>query len=101
MPRGQEFSKDFKQLAFSIIEFVENEKSGCSIPLYNVNERLQTMLHISDRSITRLKKEMRQLKIEEENAIRSRLPHHHHQQSVFQLRHLLQSNILLVDLKYN
>ena len=72
MPSGQEFSKDFKQLAFSIIEFVESEKSGPSIPLYNVNERLQAMLHISDRSITRLKKEMRQLKIEAENAIRSR-----------------------------
>ena len=72
MPRGQVLSKDFKQLAFSIIEFVENEKSEPSIPLYNVNERLQAMLHISDRSITRLKKEMRQLKIEEENAIRSR-----------------------------
>ena len=65
MPRGQEFSKDFIQLAFSIIEFVENEKSGPSIPLYNVNERPQAMLHISDRPITRLKKEMRPLKIEE------------------------------------
>lgn len=72
MPRGQEFSKDFKQLAFSIIEFVDNEKSGPSIPLFNVNERLQAMLNISDRSISRLKQEMKQLKIEEENAIRTR-----------------------------
>ena len=72
MPRGQEFSKEFKQLAFSIIDFAENEKSGPAIPLYNVNERLQAMLHISHRSIVRFKQEMKHLKIEEANATGTR-----------------------------
>ena len=72
MPRGQEFSKEFKQLAFSIIDFADNEKSGPAIPLYNVNGRLQAMLHASHRSIVRFKQEMKHLKIEEANAIRTR-----------------------------
>ena len=71
MPRGQEFSKEFKQLAFSVIEFVESEKTGPAIPLYNVNQRLQSILQISERSIYRLKQEMKKLKVEEDK-IRTR-----------------------------
>ena len=59
MPKGQEFSHDMKQVFFNVIKFVENEKSGTVIPLFNVNERLSAMLNISLRSVVRLKSEMR------------------------------------------
>ena len=59
MPKGQEFSHDMKQIFFHVIKFVENEKSGTVIPLFNVNERLSAMLNISLRSVVRLKSEMR------------------------------------------
>ena len=36
MPK--EFSVEFKQLAFSVIDFVEKEKNGPSIPLNNVTD---------------------------------------------------------------
>ncbi|CAF4474205.1 unnamed protein product [Didymodactylos carnosus] len=72
MPRGQEFSKEFKQLAFSIIEFVEKEKSGPSIPLNNVNGRLQALLGISERSVYYLKSELKALVKEQEDSTRLR-----------------------------
>ena len=61
MPIGKEFSKDLKEMMFCVILFVENEKNGPIIPLYNVNERLSAMLDISDRSIWNFKKEMNEL----------------------------------------
>jgi hypothetical protein len=61
MRKGQEFSKDVKQTMFRVITFVEKEKNGPTIPLYNVNERLHSMLGISKQSITNLKDEMREL----------------------------------------
>ena len=61
MPIGKEFAKDLKEMMFRVIFFVENEKNGPIIPLYNVNERLSAMLGISDRSISNLKKEMNEL----------------------------------------
>ena len=61
MPKGQEFSKDVKQTMFHVISFVEKEKNGSTILLYNVNERLHSMLGISKQSITNLKSEMREL----------------------------------------
>ena len=60
MPTGYEFSQELKQLIFNVIKFVENEKNGPVIPLYNVNDRLESMLGISLAPITRLKQEMRE-----------------------------------------
>lgn len=59
MPTGCDFSQELKQLVFHVIRFVENEKNGPVIPLYNVNDRLQSMLGISLTSIKNLKQEMR------------------------------------------
>jgi hypothetical protein len=61
MPTGQEFSYDIKQIFFNVIKFVEKEKFGPIIPLFNVNERLSSMLNISTRSVERLKNEMREI----------------------------------------
>lgn len=60
MPTGYEYSQREKQLIFNVINFVESEKYGSKIPLYNVNERLEMMLGISMRSVERLKKEFRE-----------------------------------------
>ena len=60
MPTGYEFLQELKQLAFNVIKFVENEKNGPSIPLYNINDHLQSMLGISLASVKRLKQEMRE-----------------------------------------
>lgn len=69
MPK--EFSVEFKQPAFSVIDFVEKEKNGPSIPLNNVTDRLQAMLGVSQRSVYRLKHEMKELKDEQDNSVRS------------------------------
>jgi L-arabinose isomerase len=61
MPRGHEFSQDMKQIFFNVIKFVEKEKFGPVIPLFNVNERLSSMLDISMRSVERLKSEVREI----------------------------------------
>ena len=69
MPK--EFSVEFKQLVFSIIDFVEKEKKNDpSILLNNVIDRLQAMLGISQRSVYRLKHEMKELKEEQERLVR-------------------------------
>jgi hypothetical protein len=65
MPTGHEFSEDIKQLIFHVIDFVESEKNGPVIPLYNVNERLIKMLNISKSSLTRLKHELNVLREQE------------------------------------
>ncbi len=57
MPKGYEFSQDMKEIFFNVIQFVEKEKFGPVIPLFNVNERLSSMLAISMRSVARLKDE--------------------------------------------
>ncbi len=57
MPKGYEFSQDMKKIFFNVIQFVEKEKFGPVIPLFNVNERLSSMLAISMRSVARLKDE--------------------------------------------
>ncbi|CAF4628513.1 unnamed protein product [Rotaria sp. Silwood2] len=66
MPKGKEFPKDLKEMMFRVILFVENEKNGPIIPLYNVNERLRAMFGISDRSISNLRKEMNELQRQED-----------------------------------
>jgi hypothetical protein len=49
-----------KQTLFNVIRFVESKKYGCVIPLYNVNQRLESMLGISMSSVDRLKREFRE-----------------------------------------
>ena len=61
MPKGYEFSQDMKEIVFNVIQFVEKEKFGPVIPLFNVNERLSAMLAISMRSVGRLKSEMKEI----------------------------------------
>ncbi|CAF0843890.1 unnamed protein product [Didymodactylos carnosus] len=68
MPK--EFSLEFKQLAFSVIDFIENENSGPSIPLNNVTGRLEAILGISQRSVYRLKQKMKELKEDQEEFTR-------------------------------
>lgn len=46
---------------FNVVKFVESEKNGLVIPLNNVNDRLQSMLEISSKSIKRLKKQMKEI----------------------------------------
>ena len=58
MPRGHDFSREEKSLIFNVIRFVENEKSGPTIPLFYVRERLVAMLGISLHSVNNLKHEM-------------------------------------------
>ncbi|CAF1457639.1 unnamed protein product [Rotaria sordida] len=67
MPKGYEFSQEAKQLMFHIINFVESEKNGPVIHLYNVDDRLVKMLDISERSVRRLKQELHQLRQKEIN----------------------------------
>ncbi|CAF4152552.1 unnamed protein product [Rotaria sordida] len=67
MPKGYELSQEVKQLMYNIINFVESEKNGPVIPLYNVDDRLVKMLDISKRSIVRLKHELHQLTQKEIN----------------------------------
>jgi hypothetical protein len=55
------FFQDIKQIFFNVIKFVEKEKFGAVIPLFNVNERLSSMLGISMRSVVRLKSEMNEI----------------------------------------
>lgn len=43
---------------FRVIEFVEREKTGAIIPLYNTSNRLLAMLGISESSLFKLKKEI-------------------------------------------
>jgi hypothetical protein len=60
MPTGCEYSQKEKQLIFNVINFLESEKNGWKISLYNVNERLEAMLRIPVRSVERLKSEFRE-----------------------------------------
>jgi len=59
---GNEFSLEMKRLFFRVITFIESEKNGPQIPLNNTLERCQACLGISIRSISNLKKEMRELR---------------------------------------
>lgn len=69
MPTGHEFCQEVKQLIFHVIDFVESEKNGPVIPLYNVKDRLVKMLNISERSIYRLTHELHHLRCKEINKI--------------------------------
>ena len=63
---GEELSVEMKRLFFCVIAFIESEKSGARIPLSNTLERSQVCLGISLRSINNLRKEMRELKEQEQ-----------------------------------
>ena len=63
MPKGREFSQEIKRLIFHVIDFVQIEKYGEIIPLKNVDERLMKMLNISQRSVTRLKHELKEFNL--------------------------------------
>jgi hypothetical protein len=58
MPNGEDYSIKEKQIMFRVIEFVEREKTGAIIPLYNTSNRLLAMLGISESSLFKLKKEI-------------------------------------------
>ena len=58
MPNGENFTLDLKQLMFRIIKFVEKEKTGPIIPLFNTANRLESKLGISRASVFRLRSEM-------------------------------------------
>jgi hypothetical protein len=66
MPKGEDFMSNVKQLMFRIIKFVEGEKNGPVIPLFNTTERLEAMLGISQRSVFRLRNEMYKLEMDPE-----------------------------------
>ncbi|CAF1011632.1 unnamed protein product [Rotaria sordida] len=51
MPRGQHYSEEIKELMFNVIKFIEGEKNGATIPLYNVNDRIMSALQISHGSL--------------------------------------------------
>jgi hypothetical protein len=67
MPKGEDFGSNMKQLMFRIIKFVENEKNGPVIPLFNTTGRLEAMLGISRISVFRLRNEMFNLKMNQED----------------------------------
>ena len=58
MPKGQDYSIKEKQIFFRVIDFVEKEKAGPTIPLHNTTGRLLAMLGIGENSLLRLKKEL-------------------------------------------
>lgn len=58
MPKGEDYSIKEKLIMFRVIEFVEREKTGAIIPLYNTANRLLAMLGISEGSLLNLKKEI-------------------------------------------
>ncbi|CAF1329931.1 unnamed protein product [Didymodactylos carnosus] len=60
-----EFSKEFKELAFREIDFAEKEKGDPTIPLNNVTDCFQAILGISKTSVFQLKKEMKESKEEQ------------------------------------
>jgi len=66
MPSGVHFSTETKEIFFRIIDFVEAEKTGPKIPLYNTTDRLLAMLGISHASLFRLKQEMQRQREEQE-----------------------------------
>ena len=58
MPKGQDYSIKEKQIFFRVIDFVEREKAGPTIPLHNTTGRLLAMLGIGQNSLFKLKKEL-------------------------------------------
>ncbi|CAF1428820.1 unnamed protein product [Didymodactylos carnosus] len=69
MHKGAEFSKKKKVLIFKVIKFCDKEKSGeITIPVSNSNERVITMLGISEPSVTKLRYELHELERQKQEA---------------------------------
>ncbi len=60
MPKCPDFSLDAKQIIFNVIKFVEREKGSYLIPLYNLNDRVTSVLSMSMSSVERVTREMRE-----------------------------------------
>jgi hypothetical protein len=71
MPTGQNYSQETKELMLNVIKFIEGEKNGATIPLYNVNDRIMSALQISHRSLVNLKNELKELEEEEQKALKN------------------------------
>jgi hypothetical protein len=69
MPSGKEFSKEEKTIFYRVITFVDLEKNGPKIPMYNANDRLQAMLGLSRHSISNLRQEMRLLSEDQNKSV--------------------------------
>ena len=67
MPTGVTFGAAMKELMFRIIKFVESEKEGPVIQLYNTTGRLEAMLGIGRTTVFRLRSEMRTLEEDEKH----------------------------------
>jgi hypothetical protein len=81
MPSGKEFSKEMKTILYRVITFVDSEKNGLKIPLYNANDRLQVMLGLSRHSISNLRQEMREL-TEQQNKSNEKEDNENEEQSI-------------------
>jgi hypothetical protein len=73
MPRGQHYSEETKELMFNVIKFIEGEKNGATIPLYNVNDHIMAALQISHGSLVNFKNELKQLEEEEQKVLEQQL----------------------------
>ncbi|CAF3355830.1 unnamed protein product [Rotaria sp. Silwood2] len=73
MPRGQHYSEETKEFMFNVIKFIEGEKNGAIIPLYNVNDRIMAALQISHGSLVNLKNELKQLEEEQQKVLEQQL----------------------------
>ena len=58
MPKGHHYSIKEKQIFSRLIDFVEKEKAGLTIPPHNTTGRLLAMLGAGENSLFRLKKEL-------------------------------------------
>ncbi len=66
---GKHYSQETKELMFNVIKFIEGDKYGATIPLYNVNDRIMAALQISHGSLVNLKNELKQLEEEEQKVL--------------------------------
>ena len=67
MPTGISFGAPLKELMFRIIKFVDSEKEGPVIPLYNTTGRLEAMLGIGRVTVFRLRSEIHTLEQDEKH----------------------------------
>jgi hypothetical protein len=67
MPTGVPFGAAIKELMFRIIKFVESEKEGPVIPLYNTTGRLEAMLGIGRTTVFKLRSEMYTLEVDKKH----------------------------------
>ena len=70
MSKGEEFSIKLKMIFFRVIDFVEREIDGMTIPLHKMTARLIEMLGVKEASIDRLKNELAEQQQEQKNSKR-------------------------------